>query len=147
MHFRVAVRNFHVFNASRWVPHMVVVTISRIVVVRWPEQLPLWLPSAIKSLITKETSHNPLIIATRATTLWLKTSNLFFQCTAECGAPSFCSNCCSCTSFSERFQVAKMLDYTVSLHCPWQNHLIMTSSRDNRSWIVADLPIFVHGAL
>ena len=35
MHFKVAVRNFHVkFNASRWFPHMVVVTISRIVVVR-----------------------------------------------------------------------------------------------------------------
>ena len=60
---------------------------------------------------------------------------------SECEALSFCSNCCSCTSFSEVFQVAKMLyrlDYTVSLHCPWQNHLIMNSSGDNRSWIVAD---------
>ena len=34
MHFKVAVRNFYVFNASRWLPHMVVVTIGRIVVVR-----------------------------------------------------------------------------------------------------------------
>ena len=28
MHFKVAVRNFHAFNASRWFPHMLVVTIS-----------------------------------------------------------------------------------------------------------------------
>ena len=30
---------------------------------------------------TKETSHNPLMIATRATTVWLKQSTCFFQCT------------------------------------------------------------------
>ena len=30
---------------------------------------------------TKETSHNPLMIASGATTLWLKQSTCFFQCT------------------------------------------------------------------
>ena len=39
-------RNFHALNASRWFPHrcLLVVTINRIVVVRWSGQLLLWLP-------------------------------------------------------------------------------------------------------
>ena len=42
------------------------------------------------------------------------------------------------TSFPKNFQVARMfyiIDYTVYLNYPWQ---IMTSSKDNRNWMVAD---------
>ena len=37
-----------------------------------------WWPSAIQSL-PRETSHNPLMIATKATTVWLKQPTCFFQ--------------------------------------------------------------------
>ena len=113
MHFRVAVKNFHVFNASRWVPHMVVVTISRIVVVRRPEQLPLWLPNAIKSLIPKETSHNLLMIATRATTLWLKQPTCFFSVGMRLCSTSSCLVAVS--KMSETMHVLNMV-YSVRVH-------------------------------
>ena len=85
MHFKVAVRNFHAFNASRWFPHVLVVTIMQ-----WDSgfkdeqsSCTLWLPCAIslcyqnKPLITNSLFS---MIATRATTLVVKTTNLFFQC-------------------------------------------------------------------
>ena len=47
MHFKIAVRNFHAADASRWFPHRRSEGYQCVEVVRWIWQLPLRLPFAI----------------------------------------------------------------------------------------------------
>ena len=79
MHFKVAVRNFHALNLTRWGNHRCYEGFQCIVVVRWTGQLPL---GCLVQLVFDTTESKPLslqFVCNQDNHSVVKTTNLFLQ--------------------------------------------------------------------